>query len=151
MAIPRPMPTTAFGAWLDDWFRNHPDKTLQAFGEDVAKAMGRPKAYTDGAVSQWISGKIKRPTDVTLRGIAAVTGTSMLQLETLLAPARAFAQEPAEPPPWAVEINRKLDALLASLGLDAAAVEGIAKGTAQAREVLAALQRPGGRRAAPTS
>jgi len=84
MAIPRPTPTTPFGAWLDDWFKTHPACTLAVFGADVAKATGRTKPYTDGAVSQWISGKIRRPGAQALRGIAAVTKEPLTNLEILV-------------------------------------------------------------------
>lgn len=84
MARPRRTPRTAFGAWLGQWLDEHPEITQRGFGAQVAESMGREKAFTAGAISQWLSGETRRIGIDTLRGVAAVTGEPIENLERMV-------------------------------------------------------------------
>ena len=89
MARPRRTPTTAFGAWLDQWLDDHPEMTFKALGAEIAEAMDREKPITAGAISQWINGATRRIPIDTLRGVAAVTGEPVENLEQMVYGRRA--------------------------------------------------------------
>ncbi len=76
MARPRPIPSTPFGAWLDAWFREHPDWTFESFAHEVG--------VTKSAISLWVSGATRRVPLEKLREVARVTGEPVENLEQLV-------------------------------------------------------------------
>lgn len=69
-------PSTPFGAWLAQWFEDHPAVTHAAFAQDVG--------VSKGLISQWIGGDVKRITAPNLRRVAERTGEPLDNLERML-------------------------------------------------------------------
>jgi len=57
---------------------------MKALGQDIAKATGRRKPLTDGAISQWLSGATRRVSLENLRGLSTVTGEPFENLERMV-------------------------------------------------------------------
>lgn len=75
MARRRPPPQTPFGAWLVAWLDDHPDVTVEAFGERVG--------VSASAVSLWTT-KTKRIKVEHLHKIAEVTGEPFENLQRMV-------------------------------------------------------------------
>jgi hypothetical protein len=116
VARPRGTPKTPFGAWLGQWLDEHPELTLEAFGDRVAKAVGRRAPLTDGAISQWLSGKVRRIGADNLRGVSIVTGEPYENLERLVyGGATSTPGMPTAPPEWAEHMQGQIEGLRAIL------------------------------------
>lgn len=95
MAKRRPPATTPFGAWLSEWFDDHPDEwTVEAFAAEVG--------VSASAVSLWFT-KTKRVGVDHLREVARVTGEDFEVIYRMVYTRKAPALPPPDLPPGVTE------------------------------------------------